>query len=155
MNDKQINIMSKDLFLKMREAEIMTDNFLPTKKEIKASAEKFATDLIDGGEINLEETFAQALRLNEALTVIVNKLKSSMPEENFEAFGLKGTFKSGGNTINYKDDEYWSDIKGKLSNREALLKLALNSKDIIYDHEGVEVPKVSTTPRKSSLTINY
>ena len=147
--------MSKDLFLQMREAEIMTDNFLPTKKEIKLNAEKFATDLIDAGEINLTETFAQALRLNEALTVITAKLKEAMPEENFEGFGLKGTFKSGGDTINYKDDHMWLDIKEKLSNREALLKLALNSSDAIYDHEGVEVPKVSTTPRKSSLTINY
>ena len=47
----------------MREAEIMTDNFLPTKKEIKLNAEKFASDLIDAGEINITETFAQALRL--------------------------------------------------------------------------------------------
>ena len=147
--------MSKDLFLQMRESEIMTDNFLPTKKEIKLNAEKFAIDIIDKGELDLTETFAQALRLNEALTVITAKLKEAMPEENFEGFGLKGTFKSGGDTINYKDDAYWSDLKKQLTDREALLKLALNSSDAIYDHEGVEVPKVSTTPRKSSLTINY
>jgi len=147
--------MSKDLFLQMREAEIMTDNFLPTKKEIKLNAEKFATDLIDSGEINLTETFAQALRLNEALTVITDKLKQAMPDENFEGFGLKGTFKSGGDTINYKDDAYWSDLKNQLTEREELLKLALNSDKAIYDEEGVEVMKVSTTPRKSSLTINY
>ena len=147
--------MSKDLFLQMREAEIMTDNFLPTKKEIKLNAEKFASDLIDAGEINLTETFAQALRLNEALTVITAKLKEAMPEENFEGFGLKGTFKSGGDTINYKDDEYWSNLKKQLTQREALLKLALNSDTMIFDEDGVDVPKVSTTPRKSSLTINY
>jgi hypothetical protein len=147
--------MSKNFFLQMREAEIMTDNFLPTKKEIKLNAEKFASDLIDAGEINLTETFAQALRLNEALTVITAKLKEAMPEENFEAFGLKGTFKSGGDTINYKDDEYWSNLKKQLTQREALLKLALNSDTMIFDEDGVEVPKVSTTPRKSSLTINY
>ena len=147
--------MSKNFFLQMREAEIMTDNFLPTKKEIKLNAEKFASDLIDAGKINLTETFAQALRLNEALTVITAKLKEAMPEENFEAFGLKGTFKSGGDTINYKDDEYWSNLKKQLTQREALLKLALNSDTMIFDEDGVEVPKVSTTPRKSSLTINY
>ena len=139
----------------MREAEIMTNNFLPTKKEIKLKFEKFATDLIDKGELDLTETFAQALRLSEALTIITAKLKDAMPEENFEAFGLKGTFKNGGDTINYKDDTYWSDLKKQLTDREALLKLALKSDKPIYDEEGVEVMKVSTTPRKSSLTINY
>lgn len=147
--------MSKDLFLQMREAEIMTDNFLPTKKEIKLNADKFAQELLDKGEVDITETFAQALRLSEALNTITAKLKEAMPEENFEAFGLKGTFKSGGDTINYKDDAYWSDLKKQLTDREALLKLALKSDKSIYDEEGVEVTKVSTTPRKSSLTINY
>lgn len=147
--------MSKNLFLQMREAEIMTENYFPNKKEIKLNAEKFATDLIDSGEINLTETFAQALRLNEALTVITDKLKQAMPDENFEAFGLKGTFRNGGDTINYKDDAYWSHLKKQLTEREELLKLALKSDKSIYDEEGVEVMKVSKTPRKSSLTINY
>ena len=147
--------MSKDLFLQMREAEIMTDNFLPTKKEIKLSAEKFASDLIDAGEINITETFAQALRLNEALTIITTTLKKAMPEENFEGFGLKGTFKGGGDTKNYDDCEVYADIKKQLADRKALLNMALKTGTIFYDSEGIEVPKVSTTPRKSSLTINY
>lgn len=147
--------MSKDLFLQMREAEIMTDNFLPTKKEIKLSAEKFANNLIDAGNINITETFAQALRLNEALTIITAKLKKAMPDENFEGFGLKGTFKGGGDTKNYDDCEVYAEIKKQLADRKALLDMALKTGTIFYDAEGVEVPKVSTTPRKSSLAITY
>ena len=145
--------MSKDLFLQMREAEIMTDKFLPTKKEIKLSAEKFASDLIDAGEINITETFAQALRLNEALTIITAKLKKAMPEENFEAFGLKGTFRSGGDSINYSEDEIYVQLKKDLDERVELLKLA--QKQEVLDPYGNEVPKVSTTPRKSSLAISF
>lgn len=141
--------------MQMRESEIITDNFLPTKKEIKLSAEKFTSDLIESGTINLEESFAQALRLNEALTIITSKLKDALPKENFEAFGLKGTFKNGGDIPQFADDHKWSELKEQLKEREELLKVALKSKETIYDSEGLEVGKISTKPRKSSLTINY
>ena len=62
--------MSKDLFLLMREQEIATDNFLPTKREIQTSSKQFAKKLIDEGLHNPQELLAQALRLKEALTVI-------------------------------------------------------------------------------------
>ena len=146
---------SKDLFLMMRESEIQTSNFLPTKKEVVASSEKFAKDLINAGEVDKVELFAQAIRMSEALSVITDELKKSLPEENFEAFGLKGTFRNGGSTPNYSEDELWSKLKEKLTDREMLLKVAMKSKETIYDSEGVEVPKVSENIKKSSLSITY
>jgi hypothetical protein len=146
---------SKDLFLMMRESEIQTSNFLPTKKEVVLSSEKFAKDLIDAGEVDKVELFAQAIRMSEALSVITDQLKKSLPQENFEAFGLKGTYRSGGSTPNYSEDELWSKLKEKLSDREMLLKVAMKSKETIYDSEGVEVPRVSENIRKSSLSISY
>jgi hypothetical protein len=41
--------MSKDLFMLMREQEIQTSNFLPTKKEIQFSSKRFITDLLEAG----------------------------------------------------------------------------------------------------------
>jgi hypothetical protein len=147
--------MSKDLFQLMRKQEIQTSNFLPNKKEIQFSAKNFITELLDAGETDKYELLAQAKRMGEALEVINAELLKVLPQENFEAFGLKGTFRSGGETINFKECEIWSDISKELKEREELLKLALKSDKEIYDEAGVLVPKVSTTPRKSSLAIAF
>jgi hypothetical protein len=147
--------MSKDLFQLMREQEIQTANFVPNKKEIQFSARTFIKDLLDAGETDKFELLAQAKRMGEALEVINAELLKVLPQENFEAFGLKGTFRSGGETINFKDCEVWSDINRELKEREDLLKLALKSQNEIYDAAGVQVPKVSTTPRKSSIAISF
>ena len=145
--------MSKDLFLMMREEEVATSNFLPTKKEIVKSSKEFAEKIIDSGEFNIEETYAQALRLKEAVTTIESVLKGNLKQENFEAFGVKGTYRSGGDTINYKEDEIYNALKADLDARVELLKLA--QKQDVLDTYGNEVPKVSTTPRKSSLAITF
>jgi len=146
---------NKDLFQMMREQEVQTQNFLPNKKEIQFSATKFITDVIDGGEVDKYELLAQAKRMQEALDVITAKILEVVPQENFEAFGLKGTFRNGGETINYKDDFKWSEIKEKLSEREMLLKVALKSNSTIYDDDGIEVTRVSTSPRKDTLAISW
>jgi hypothetical protein len=147
--------MSKDLFMLMREQEIQTSNFLPNKKEIQFGAKKFITELLEEGNVNKFELLAQAKRLQEALDVVNTELLKVIPQENFEEFGLKGTFRDGGNTINFKECEIWSDITKELKEREELLKLALKSDKEIYDDAGVLVPKVSKTPRKSSLAISF
>jgi hypothetical protein len=147
--------MSKDLFQLMRQQEIDTQNFLPNRLEIQLSAKTFIKEVLDAGEIDKIELLAQAKRMGEALDVINAELIKVIPQENFEAFGLKGTFRSGGETINFKDCEVWNDINRELKEREELLKLALKSQNEIYDAAGVQVPKVSTTPRKSSLAISF
>jgi hypothetical protein len=147
--------MSKQLFELMREQEIQTSNFLPTKKEIQFSAKKFAKELIDKGEVDKVELFAQAVRLNEVLSIITDELKNTLPAENFEAFGIKGTFRNGGSTPNYAEDEKWQQLKQALTDREMLLKVAQKSNETIYDSEGCEVPKVSENIRKSSLSISF
>jgi len=147
--------MSKDLFQLMRQQEIDTQNFLPNKLEIQLSAKTFIKEVLDAGEIDKIELLAQAKRMGEALDVINAELIKVLPQENFEGYGLKGTFRSGGETINYKDCEVWSEINRELKEREELLKLALKSQNEIYDAAGVQVPKVSTTPRKSSMAISF
>jgi hypothetical protein len=147
--------MSKGLFELMRQQEIETSNFLPNKKEIQFSSKKFITDLLDAGEVNKYELLAQAKRMSEALDVINEELLKVLPQENFEEFGLKGIFRNGGETINFKECEIWSDIQKELKEREELLKTALKSNKEVYDESGVLVPKVSTTPRKSSLSISF
>ena len=137
----------------MRQQEIETQNFLPNKKEIQFSAQTFIKDVLDAGETDKIELLAQAKRMGEALDVINAELIKVLPQENFEAFGLKGTFRSGGDTINYSDDAIYTQLKADLDARAELLKLAL--KQDVIDAYGNDVPKVSTTPRKSSLAISW
>lgn len=147
--------MSKQLFELMRDQELQTTNFLPSKKEIQLTSKKFVADLLDSGEINKVEVYAQALRLKEALSIIEAELKESLGQENFEAFGIKATYRNGGESLNYSEDPIYADLQNQLKDREELLKVALKSDSTIYDSEGIEIPKVSTTNRKSSLSITY
>jgi len=127
---------------------------LPTKREIQASSKDFVKKLLDSGEYNKQELYAQALRLKEALTVIEKELKDSFDMEGFEAFGLKATYRSGGNTINYREDPVYEQMEKDLKDRQELLKLAQHQ-ELVLDAGGYEVPKVSTTPRKSSLAVTF
>ena len=147
--------MSKELFTLMREQEIATNNFLPTKKQIQLSAKKLVDDIVEKGEHNLYELFAQSSRLNEALNVINSEIKSQLPEESFETFGIKGTYKNGGSIPNYDEDIVYAEIKEKLNDRKTLLDAALKTNEVFFDSEGIEVPKVSKTERKSSLAISF
>lgn len=147
--------MSKDLFLLMRQEEIATDNFLPTKKEIQASSKALVQKVIDAGEVDKIQLLSQAIRLKEALTIIETELRGSLPDENFEAYGMKGTYRNGGDMPQFEDDDVYAQLKQDLKDRETLLKAALSAKDSFFDQYGNEVPKVSTKPRKSSLTITF
>jgi len=147
--------MSKDLFQLMREKEIVTSNFLPTKKEIKTNGSKLAKDILDSGNFNLQEIYGQTIRLKDAINEIETVLKKNLPEENFEAFGIIGTFRNGGDSKNYEDDSVYAELKKQLADRKELLDTALKTDVEFYDSDGVEVPKVSTKARKSSLAISY
>ena len=147
--------MSKDLFLMMREKEVMTRNNFPTKKEIQLSSKEFVKQIIDEGEANIYEVFSQVVRTNEALNTIASELKDALPNESFETFGLKGTFRNGGSTPNYTDDPIYNSIKTQLDSRKILLDAALKTDEPFYDSEGIEVPKVSKTERKSSLSVSF
>jgi len=144
---------SKNLLMLMQEKEL--SNAFPSKKEIQLNAKKFVSEILESGTVDKTELFVQAIRINEALSIVTESLKNEMPLENFEAFGIKGTYRNGGDTLNYKEDPIYSDIQKELKEREELLKVAYKASNEIYDESGFLVPKVSSTPRKSSLTINY
>jgi hypothetical protein len=137
----------------MQEQEINTTNFLPTKKELQLSAKKFTANLLEAGEVDKTELFAQAIRLNEVLSIVTDELKNSLPSENFEAFGIKGTYRNGGSTPNYSEDSIYAQLKADLDARAELLKLA--QKQEVIDLYGNTVPKVSENIRKSSLSISF
>ena len=147
--------MSKQLFELMQMQEIATSNFLPTKKEIEVSSKQFAKNLIDSGEVDKLEIFAQAERLTQAITNVRDEIKATLPREKQTAFGIEINPVNGRQMIQYNEDLVWSELKEKLSNREELLKVALKTTETFYDSEGVEVPKVSVKYSADLLTVKY
>ena len=146
---------NSSLFLMLQEQSVETENYFLSKKEIQLSAKSFVSNLLDAGETDKMELYAQAVRINEALQIVTDELKNSIPQENFETFGIKGTYRSGGESLNYKEDIVYAELEAKLKERAELIKVATKSKDTIYDSEGIEVTKVSSTQRKSSLAISF
>jgi hypothetical protein len=62
---------------------------------------------------------------------------------------------NGGSTFNFNEDPDLVDLKKKISGRKALIKLAHSSDQTIYDQNGVSVPLVSKTERKSSINLKF
>ena len=147
--------MSKNLFELMAQQSVATSNFLPNKKEIEFSSKEFAKKLIDSGELDKQEAFAQAERLTLAITNVRDELKKSLPREKQTFYGIEVTPVSGRQMIQYNEDLVWSELKEKLSQREELLKVALKTNEPFYDSEGCEVPKVSVKYSADSLTVKY
>lgn len=145
--------MSKDLFLMMREQEIATS--FPTKKELEFSSKTFAKNLIDAGDVDKFEMFAQAERLSTAITSVRDELKASLPREKYVAFGIEITPANGRKMPQFAEDEVYYELQRKLKQREELLKVALTSDEIIFDSDGVEVPKVSVKYASDSLQVRY
>ena len=147
--------MSKQLFELMQMQEIATSKFLPSKKEIEVSSKQFAKNLIESGEVDKLEMFAQAERITQAITSVRDEIKASLPREKQTAYGIEINPVNGRQMIQYNEDLVWSELKEKLSNREELLKVALKTNEPFYDSEGCEVPKVSVKYASDSLQVKY
>lgn len=145
--------MSKDLFLMIREAEVATSNFLPSKKELELTSKNFATKLLESGEIDKFEAFAQAERLTTSISNVRDVLKASLPREKQSAFGIEINPVNGRQIIQFAEDPIWQQLNKDLKDREELLKLAL--KQDVLDNYGNEVPKVSVKYASDSLTVKY
>ena len=149
-------------FLLMREEEETGNLYVPTisKKEVKAKAEQDAQALIDAGYADVADAFVDATRIAEYLTTFVRVLKKHIsPEEYGKEYATKSakiTFRGTGDRLDYEQDEVYKTLKELLKEREDLLKLAYKSKDMLFDSEGVEVPKVGIkTPSKETVVITY
>lgn len=147
--------MSKDLFFAMRteEIETMYDSTF-TKKEAQKTGSELVKNALDSGDVDKMQLFANLSRLNEVISSAVNECRNSIDiVEKITSLGVEFSPVSGGNTINYYDDEIWNELKRCLDERTEQLKLA--QKQDTFDAYGNQVPKVSTTPRKSSITVKF
>ena len=149
--------MSKQLFEMMRLQEV--SSLYPTdltKKEAQQTGKDLVNQVLELGNVSTLDFGANLVRLSEVIGSAMSEFRSKIKDiEKQTVQGVEFNPLQGGETLNFKDDEIWSDIKRELSEREELLKLAYKSKGEIYDEGGVLVPKVSSTPRASSITIKF
>jgi len=143
-------------FLQLREQDIVTlYDATFTKKEAQQTGINLAKTIIDGGEVSKHEALANLVRLSEVINNAITEIKESVIHEKVTILGVEFTPTNGRIMYNFKDDYLWSELSNKLKQREELLKVALKSDEIIFDSEGIEVPKISTSNSKSSLTIKF
>ena len=147
--------MSKLQFFEMR-AEQMTALYDSTftKKDAIKTGENLIESVLESGEVDIMELGANLARLEQVVSAAMTKFRSHIIDnEKSIVLGAEFNPVNGGNTINYSDDEIYSTIKADLDARTEQLKMA--QKQPTFDAYGNEVPKVSTTPRKSSITIKF
>jgi len=147
--------MSKLQFFEMR-AEQMTALYDSTftKKDAIKTGENLIQSVLDSGEVDIMQLGANLARLEQVVSSAMSKFRSHIIDnEKSIILGVEFNPVNGGNTINYSDDEIYATIKSDLDARTEQLKMA--QKQPTFDAYGNEVTKVSTTPRKSSITIKF
>lgn len=147
--------MSKLQFFEMRAEEMVTlyDSTF-TKKDAIATGENIINLALESGEVSIMELGTNLIRLKQVIDSAVESFRSHIIDEpKQKVLGIEFTPVNGGNTVNYADDPIYCELKKDLDNRTELLKLA--QKQEVLDTYGNEVPKVSTTPRKSSITVKF
>jgi len=148
--------MSKNQFMELR-AEQMASLYDSTftKKEAQKTGVKMVTDLLESGEVDKMQFTANLARLNEVISSAMSEVRKHIPEEKQSVLGVEFTPVNGGSILNYEEDEVYKELKFKLKDREEFLKMASKTDSEFYDSDGFLVPKVGSTPRKSSITIKF
>lgn len=147
--------MSKLQFFEMR-AEQMTALYDSTftKKDAVQTGENLIDSVLESGEVDIMQLGANLARLEQVVGSAMSKFRNHIIDtEKVKVLGVEFSPVNGGNTINYAEDEVYQVLKNDLDSRTELLKLA--QKQDVFDAYGNQVPKVSTTPRKSSITIKF
>jgi hypothetical protein len=115
---------------------------------------------VENGVVNPLDAFASFNKLEKLFKeakVKIDELARDEAEKytakTFTFGNVEFTRKDGAKKLNYSEDLLYSNLQAQLKAREELLKVA--QKSTIYDDEGVEVPKVSISHNKDSLSIKF
>jgi hypothetical protein len=144
--------MSKQLFELMREQESFPIHF--GKKDYISRGKEIVNEVLQNGEIDKIEFWTKVAKIKETINAMDSQLREQITlTEKTTLNNVEFNPVQGGFVINYDEDEVYREFKKQLKEREELLKLAQRME--VPDMYGNIVPKVSTTPRKSSITIKF
>lgn len=149
MENNQLQLLTAEQF------EVMYSSDFSKKK-----AEQVGKDLCDKvfeeGLLDEKKVFSNICRLKEVVNSADKAFRERLNIEGIESVnGVEFSSKNGSKRLNYTEDVIYNELAENLKQREELLKVSHNSKDVIFDSEGAEVPKVSATFSKSSINIKF
>jgi protoheme ferro-lyase len=131
-----------------------------SKKDIQNIGSQQATELMAAADKDEFGALSFAERTKSFWDSFCDKLREEIVKQGFDdkfsAHGIEFGTRSTGDAYDWDLDEEYSRIKKQLKEREELLKLAIKSQNPIYDHQGVEVPRL---PKKragyKTLTLKF
>lgn len=148
---------SKELFLKMRPNDLAVmydENF--TKSKAIETGKKLVDDLFEFGEVDEKKVFSNIVRFKEVFNSADKALRDRIDFKSTETInGVEFIPKNGSKSLNYNEDPIYVELIERVKERELLLKTAKTSKETIFDGEGIEVPRVSESYSKSSITVKF
>lgn len=145
---------SGDMFLAMRAEEVAQFDSRFTKKEAEKTGENLVKTAFENGTVGKHELMAGLVRMKAVIDSAEKTCRAALPNEKIQLQGVEFTPVEGGVTINYSEDPVYAQMQKDLKDREELLKIA-QKQDMVLDAGGHQVPKVGTTPRKSSITVKF
>lgn len=149
MNNNQLQLLTAESFEVMYSSDF-------TKKQAEQTGKDLCEKVFSEGLLDEKKVFSNICRLKEVVNSADKAFRERLNIVGVESVnGVEFSAKNGAKRLNYTDDVIYNELAEKLKAREELLKLAHNSKDVIFDSEGCEVPNVSATFSKSSITVKF
>lgn len=149
--------MSKELFFNMRAEDMAlmySETF--TKKDAELAGLNIVKTIIDEGKVEPKKVFSNIVRLKAVIDSAEKAFREELSFISKDSFnGVEFNPVDPRESFNYNEDDVCNSLAEKLKERQELVKLASKSKDIIFDADGCEVPKVSSKFTKSSITIKF
>ena len=149
MSNNQLQLLTAESFEVMYSSDF-------TKKQAEQNGKDLCEKVFSEGLLDEKKVFSNICRLKEVVNSADKAFRERLNIEGTESInGVEFSSKNGAKRLNYTEDVIYNDLAEKLKAREELLKLAHNSKDIVFDSDGCEVTKVTARFDKSSITVKF
>lgn len=127
-----------------------------SKKKAISTGQELVKQVFEVGEVEPLKVFSNIVRLKE----VVNAADKAFRERlhlagKHNVNGVSFQEKNGSKKLNYSEDPIYAELVAKVKAREELLKSVASQTEPVYDSEGIEIPKVSVTYDKSSITVTF
>jgi len=148
---------SKNMLMDMRAEDfalIYSEDF--SKSKATEAGKNLVDSLFDNGEVDELKVWSNIVRLKEVINSADKAFRDRISLNSKDiSNGVEFSPKNGSKKLNYTEDPIYNELVSEVKSREELLKVAHNSKDVIFDNDGIEVPKVSASFDKSSITVKF
>lgn len=149
--------VSKELFFNMRTEEMAlmySENF--TKKDAEKTGQDLVKTIINDGNVDAKKVFSNIVRLKAVIDSADKAFRDELEFISKDSFnGVEFNPISPRESLNYDEDIVYSQLKAKIEKRKEDLDRAKKSKEVEFDFEGCELPKVSSKFTKPSITVKF